>query len=94
MVEVAHGDDGGHVGIVDFDAVLLLQRDHDIEHVGRLRAKILHQALIAGHVAAAQYQANGAAHLLEIGSHTAPSRRVCISCAICRAPASSMSLSR
>jgi hypothetical protein len=67
MVQVAYGNDLGHVGIVDLDAVLLFQCDHDIQDVGGLGAKILNQPLIAGHVAAPQYQADRAADLLEIG---------------------------
>jgi hypothetical protein len=67
MMQVANGRDGGHFGLVDLDAVLLFQRDHDIEDIGGLRAEILHQALIGGHVAATQYQADRAANFLDLG---------------------------
>ncbi len=45
MVQVAYGRDRGHFGLVDLYAVLLFQRDHDIEDVRRLRAEILLQAV-------------------------------------------------
>jgi hypothetical protein len=66
-MELANRSDIGHFGLVDPHAVLLFQRDHDVEDVGGFRAKILHEALFGGHAAAAQHQSNCAADFVELG---------------------------